>query len=144
VGLVALALSIVFAPSQAGMLRDLHRRAIRDGRLYGDLKRLAQAPVTRAAFAACGPLATADHRPIPYLRYWLGGDPGSVGTVEDRLSPLGRLLVAPRRSKLASGFYGKNFPARAARPPAGWRTLYQDRSYRLYAAPGCPVRRPPS
>jgi hypothetical protein len=67
-----------------------------------------------------------------------------VGTIENRLSPLGRLLVVPRRSRVATSFYGRAFPRRTAQRPPGWRTLYQDRSYRLYAAPGCVVRRPPS
>jgi hypothetical protein len=67
-----------------------------------------------------------------------------VGTIENRLSPLGRLLVVPRRSKVATSFYGPAFPKRTARRPPGWRILYQDRSYRLYAAPACAVRRPPS
>jgi hypothetical protein len=144
VGLVSLALSVVFIPWHAGMLSDLHRHMARNGKLYGDLRQIAQAPVTKAAFEACGPLATADHRPIPYLRWWLGGNPGSVGTIEDRLSPLGRLYLVPRRSKIATSFYGRAFPYARAREPAGWRMLYQDRSYRLYAAPACAVRRPPS
>jgi hypothetical protein len=144
VGMVSLALSVVFIPWHAGMLRDLHKHMARNGKLYGDLEQLARAPVTRAAFTACGPLATADHRPIPYLRFWLGGNPGSVGTIENGLSPLGRLLVVPRRSRIATSFYGRAFPHRTAQRPPGWRTLYQDRSYRLYAAPGCVLRRPPS
>jgi hypothetical protein len=140
-GLVALALSVVYLPWHVAMLRDLRHFTTRDSKLYGDLQRLAEAPETRAAFAACAPLSTADHRPIPYLRYWLGGNPGTVGTPERRLSPLGKLLVVPRRSKVAKGFYGPAFPR--TRPPAGWRVVAQDRSYRLYAAPGC-VTAPPS
>src|SRR4051794_7740241 len=77
-GLVALAASVLFLPWHAVMLRALHRRSVRDGKLYSDLKGVARAPAVKAAFAACGPLSTADHRPIPYLRYWLGGDPGSI------------------------------------------------------------------
>jgi hypothetical protein len=140
-GMVALACSVVYLPWHVALLRDLHRFTARDAKLYGDLQHFARLPATRAAFAACGPLAATDHRPIPYLRYWLGGDPGSVGTIERHLSPLGKLLVVPRRSKIAKGFYGPAFPR--TRPPAGWRVVAADRSYRLYAAPGC-VTAPPS
>jgi hypothetical protein len=140
-GIVALACSVLYLPWHVGLLRDLHRFTTRDAKLYGDLERIARAPATRAAFAACGPLATADHRPIPYLRYWLGGDPGSVGTVERGLTPLRKLLLVPRRSRIARGFYGPAFPH--ARPPAGWRVVASDRSYRLYASPRC-VTAPPS
>jgi hypothetical protein len=142
-GLVALGLSVAFLPWHAGMLRDLHRRSHRDGALYADLKAVAQAPRVKAAFKACAPLSTADHRPIPYLRYWLGGDPGTVGTIEAKASPLGRLLLVPRRSLHAKRFYRENFPARTAKRPAGYRILFQNRTYRVYAAPGC-VTRPPS
>jgi hypothetical protein len=139
--IVALGASLVFLPWHAAMLRDLHRRSHRDGKLYADLKAVAQAPRVRAAFAACAPLSTADHRPIPYLRYWLGGDPGSVGTTEAHTSPLGRLYLVPRRTALPRRFYGVNFPRTAK--PAGYRVLYSNRSYRVYAAPGC-LTRPPS
>jgi hypothetical protein len=64
-----------------------------------------------------------------------------VVTTERRLSPLGKLLLVPRRSKIAKGFYGPAFPT--AGPPAGWRVVAQDRSYRLFAAPSC-VTAPPS
>jgi hypothetical protein len=140
-GMVALACSVLYLPWHVGLLRDLHRFTTRDAKLYADLRQISRAPATRAAFAACGPLATADHRPVPYLRWWLDGTPGSVGTVERRLTPLGRLLLVPRRSKIAKGFYGPAFPK--ARPPAGWRIVASDRSYRLYASPRC-VTAPPS
>ena len=65
---------------------------------------------SRPRSAQCRPLSTADHRPIPFLRYWLGGDPGSVGTTEAHASPLGKLHLVPRRSIPARRFYGQNFP----------------------------------
>jgi hypothetical protein len=104
---------------------------------------VARAPVVRAAFAACGPLTTADHKPIPYLRDWLGGNPGSVRTIENGLGSLGRLLLVPRRSADALAFYGHKFPAHTAQRPAGWRTLERGRDFAVYAAPTC-VTRPPS
>jgi hypothetical protein len=141
VGWLCLAASVVYLPRQAQMLDGLRTRRDRESTFYSDLRSLARARPVVAAFKACPHLSTADHRPIPYLRYWLGGDPGSVGTIEAHASPLGRLLLTPRRSTVAKRFYGKNFPR--TRRPAGYRILFQNRSYRVYAAPGC-LTRPPS
>jgi hypothetical protein len=142
-GVVSLGLSVAFLPWHVDKLRALRDRTIREGRLYGDLEQVARAPVVRAAFAACGPLTTADHKPIPYLRDWLGGNPGSVRTIENGLGSLGRLLLVPRRSADALAFYGHKFPAHTAQRPAGWRTLERGRDFAVYAAPTC-VTRPPS
>jgi hypothetical protein len=77
----------------------------------------------------------AHHRPIPYLRWWLDGDPGTVGTTARGESPLGRLHLAPRATYYARRFYKANLPS--ARRPPGYRLLYENRTWRLYAAPGC-------
>jgi hypothetical protein len=141
-GIVALLLSVAFLPRHADLLSGLERRVELDGALYGDLRDTARAPEVRAAFAACAPLSAADHRPIPYVRDWLGGPPGSVGTVEGDASPLGRLLLVPRRVRLVKRFYRDAFPEVA--PPAGYATLHRNRSWRVYAAPECLRRRPPA
>jgi hypothetical protein len=140
-GMVALALSVAYLPTQADMLSGLHDRIERDGRLYGDLRLVGEAQVVRKAFDACQPLSAADHRPIPYLRYWLDGKPGSVGTVEKRASPLGRVLVLPRPVPRVKAFYRQNFPKFT--PPAAYRPIYANGSWQVLAAPGCgtPVRR---
>ena len=59
----------------------------------------------------------------------------SVGTVEKGASPLGKLLLVPRRSKLANRFYQQNFPTYA--PPASYGKLYENATWRVFAAPGC-------
>ena len=136
-GAVAALASIAFLPKQLDMIESLERRFELDGRLYADLRDVGNAPAVRDAFAACTPLSTADHRPIPYLRWWLDGDPGTVTTIYRRKSPLGRLLLVPRDVANVRRFYRKNFPRRTARRPAGWTTLYRNRSWKVYAAPGC-------
>ena len=73
------------------------------------------------------------------MRYWLDGKPGSVGTVESGASPLGRLLLLPRRTPLARHFYKDKFPT--VTPPAGYRAIYANRSWSVYAAPRC-LKRP--
>ena len=118
------------------MLEGLDRRFELDGRLYADLRDVGDAPAVRAAFGRCAPLSTAEHRPIPYIRWWLDGDPGSVGTIRNGASPLGRLLLVPRDVANVRRFYRENFPRRTARRPPGWRTLYSNRTWKVYAAPG--------
>ena len=39
-----------------------------------------------------------------------------MGTVENNASPLGKLLLVPRRTKLATRFYQENFPTYAPPP----------------------------
>jgi hypothetical protein len=136
-GVLAGALSLAFLPWHAKQIGSLHERLHRDGELYRDLQSIAYAAPVRDAFERCGGRITAaDHRPIPYLRYWLHGDPYSVGTVAQSASPLSDLLLVPRRTRRPRIFYKENFPS-DVRPPAGWRVLEQNRSWRVYASPGC-------
>jgi hypothetical protein len=137
IGAVALLASLVFVPvKQADMIRALDKRFEQDGRLYAALREAGNAPAVRQAFEACGELSTAEHRPIPYIRWWLDGDPGSVGTIRNRTSPLSELLLIPRDVPNVRRFYRTNYPHRTARRPRGWRTLYVNRSWKVYAAPG--------
>jgi len=143
-GLLALALSVAYLPWHVSELRQVERRLDRDGPMYADLQRTGEAPAVRAAFARCAPLTAGDHRPMPFIRFWLGGEPGSVTTVEGGASPLGRMLLLPRRGPTTQRIYNDRagtFPD--VTPPPGWERVHVNRSWRVYAAPGC-VRRPPS
>jgi len=131
----------VFIPKNVTLLRGLHTRVVREGAFYRTLRDVAQAPPVRAAFAACAPLSAPDHRPVPYLRYWLHGDPGSVDTVEKNKALVGRVLVLPRRSPITKRFYGVDYPHVTA--PPGYVQIYANRAWRVLAAPGCPTG-PPS
>jgi hypothetical protein len=134
-GMLALALSVVYLPRHVDMLKGLHDRIERDGRLYSDLRLAARSAPVDAAFAACRPLSAADHRPVPYLRWWLDGKPGSVGTIEKGAAPLGRILVVPRKVPHVKRFYKENFPV--VTPPATYRTVYSNGSWKVLAARGC-------
>jgi hypothetical protein len=135
-GILAAALSVAYLPWHARMLTGLERRIDRDAVFYGDLQRAAQAPAVRAAFAACPDLTAGDHRPMPYARYWLEGAPGTVSTVEGGASPMGRMLLMPVRGPTTRRIYPPEiYPDVAV--PAGWRTVYENRSWRISAAPGC-------
>jgi hypothetical protein len=135
-GMLALIVSVAFLPRHVDMLDGLHKRIERDSRLYADLRLVGEAAPVRKAFDACQPLSVADHRPLPYLRYWLEGDPGSVGTIEKGADPLGRLLVLPRRVPHVRRFYKENFPN--VSPPASYRAIYGNGSWKVFAAKGCP------
>ncbi|MEO8687657.1 MAG: hypothetical protein ABI611_05495 [Solirubrobacteraceae bacterium] len=135
-GVLAAALSLAFLPWHVNMLSDLHDRLVNQGAYYRDLRAVGQAPAVRAALRRCGPLATADHRPIPHLRWWLDSDPGTVAPVTVPAAVRGsRLLLLPRRTRPMRRFYSVNFPT--AKRPTGSRLLYRNASWRVFAASGC-------
>lgn len=138
IGLAALCalVFVAFAPNNVTLLRGLHTRVVREGAYYRSLHAITTSPRVRRAFATCAPLSAADHRPVPYLRFWLRGAPGSVTTIEDQAAPLGRVLVVPRRSAVTKRFYRDAFP-RDPHPPRTYRAIYANRSWRVLAAPGC-------
>ena len=135
VGVVAAALSVAFLPWHVNMLSGLHDRLVNQGAYYRDLREVGRSAAVRAALAACGPIATADHRPIPHLRWWLDSDPGSVVPIADPAARGARVVLLPRRTRPMRRFYGANFPT--ATRPAGSRLLFRDPSWRVFAAPGC-------
>jgi hypothetical protein len=135
-GGLAVVLSVAYIPWHAGKLESVGRRVDVDGMLYADLQRLAESPPVRAAFERCAPLTAADHRPIPFARFWLDGAPGSVRTVENGASPMSKLLLMPRRNRSTGRIYRADaFPQ--VRPPAGYKQIYRNPSWRVFAAPGC-------
>src|SRR5215213_1243435 len=119
-------------------LSVLGDRVTSQGTYYRDLRATGQAPAVRAALGECGPLATADHRPVPHLRWWLGSAPGTVVPAADPAAGGARLLLLPRRTPEMRRFYRKNFPT-ATRPP-GARPLYRNDSWRVLALRGCRPR----
>jgi hypothetical protein len=135
VAAVAVLASIAYLPWHGRQLRSLEARVDRNGALYAGLRELADAPRVRAAMRACGGrIAAADHRPVPYLRYWLGTNPGSVVTVEGGTGGA-RVLVLPR-GRLARAFYKENFPD-DVRVPAGYRPIGRATGWRVVADPAC-------
>jgi hypothetical protein len=134
VGAAALLLSVVYIPWHVDRLRKLERRYASDGPMYADLRATARAPAVRDAVRECGAIVSADHRPVPYLRYWLGTDPGSV-LVRGYTDEPARVVLRPRRSPYTDAFYRDNFPTGG--PPAGTERIYANRSWAVYAVPAC-------
>jgi hypothetical protein len=135
-GIVAALFSVAFLPWHARMLSTVENRIDKDGKLYADLNTAVNDPAVAAAFAACPDLTAGDHRPIPFARFWLGGAPGTVTTVESGASPMGKLLLMPVKGPTTRRIYPPRVFPKVAAPP-GWRTIYENRSWRVTAAPGC-------
>jgi hypothetical protein len=138
VGGLAVALSLAYIPWHAKKLNNVDRRTNVDARMYTKLQNFVETPRVRAAYAQCPSLSLSDHRPLPYVRYWLDAKPGTVTTVESGVSPMGDLLLVPRRTRATRRFFISD--AEIVRPPANYRQFKRTKFWRAFAAPGC---RPP-
>ena len=135
-GAVAALLSVAYLPWHYDKLATVERRIDRDSVFYGDLHKATEAPAVKAAFDRCPDLTAGDHRPMPYARFWLGGAPGTVSTVEGGASPMGKLLLMPVKGPTTRRIYPpKVFPK--FKTPANWKTVYANRSWRVSADPAC-------
>jgi hypothetical protein len=128
--LVAVVVFAAFLPQNVRMLGHQRDVFVRNAKLYADLRDLGQDAGVRALAERCGPLLAADHRPVAHLRYWLDGNPGSVGTVEGS-DVVPRLLLVPKPNKRNLLFFRENFPDVA--PPPGAASAYDNRSWALYS-----------
>ena len=87
-GLAVLAAVVfcIFIPQNVNQI-DYQREVLhRNAKLYADLQDGGGAPVVPPPRQPAAPIFAADHRPMPHLRWWLDGDPGSVATVEGAAS----------------------------------------------------------
>jgi hypothetical protein len=134
VGVVAALLSVVYVPWHLDRLDRLHDRYANDGPMYADIRSAGESPAVRAAVASCGAIQAADHRPVPYLRWWLDTDPGSV-QILGLTGAKPRVVFLPRKTKNVRSFYGSELPD--AKPPAGTRRIYRNHSWDVYALPEC-------
>lgn len=133
-GLAALTAVVfcVFLPQNVNQI-DYQREVFhRNGKLYADLRETGESPIVRRLVKRCGPIFTADHRPEAHLRWWLDSDPESVGTVEGNPGNYSQLLLVPKPNVRNQIFFKENFPK--AQPGPGARSVYDNRSWRLYAA----------
>jgi hypothetical protein len=137
-GVVAALASVVYLPWHVDLLRGLGNRLELQGAYYRELRSVGENPRVRAALDRCGTIATADHRPIPHLRWWLESDPGSVAPVGSPQARGARVILLPRRTRPMRRFYGSQFPR--VRAPAGFAPVYENRAWRVLAARDCAVR----
>ena len=134
-GAVAVALSVAYLPWHEKKLDNVDRRTNVDAKMYGKLQNFVEAPRFRVAFARCPSLTVSDHRPLPYVRFFLDAKPGTVTTVESGASPMGQLLLVPRRTRATRRFFISN--AAVVRPPADYTQFKRTKFWRAFAAPGC-------
>lgn len=140
VGAASIAASLVYAPSSVDQLRSLHWRMERQSVFFSSLEDLATSRRMQRAFAACPSVTAADHRPVPHLRWWLDGAPGTVGTVEGGSAPPGKIHVMPRPTRVPRKYYKSDYPRGKA--PAGYRRIFINRAWRVFVSPECaPPRR---
>ena len=124
----------IFIPQNVNQISNRREVFHRNAKLYADLEQTGRARIVRRFEKRCGPIYAADHRPEAHLRWWLDGDPGSVATVEGHADKDVALLLVPKPNVRNRLFFKENFPK--AGPPDGARSVYDNRSWRLFAT-GC-------
>jgi hypothetical protein len=134
-GAVAALLSVAYLPWHVDRLSALEDRLDFQGAYYRDLRGVGEAAPVRGAVERCGTIGTADHRPMPHLRWWLDADPGTVAPVTAAAGRRARVLLLPRRTRQMRRFYRAQFPR--VRAPAGFGVVYRNASWRVVAARGC-------
>jgi hypothetical protein len=135
-GVLALALSVAYIPSQVDKLRSIKHTMTNEARNYADLRLVGQSPIVRARFRQCGDrISTVGHKAMPDLRWWLNGPPHSIDLVEGSKTKVGPLMVEPRATKQMWAFDRTHFAK--VKPPAGYTRIYRNHSWAVYAAPDC-------
>jgi mannose/fructose/N-acetylgalactosamine-specific phosphotransferase system component IIC len=139
VGVACLAASFAYAPSSYKQLENLEWRTDRQSIFFGSLDELAHSRRVTKAFARCPDLTAADHRPVPHLRFWLDGDPGTVSTIEGDERRPGLIHVVPRPTRVPRNYYKSDYPKSDA--PPGYQRIYINRAWRVFTTPECNPKR---
>ncbi len=136
VGLATLALSVVFLPWHVSLVDEMQKKVSNYGTIQKGLEDVADAPAFVKAYAACGRVSTTDHRPVPALRYYVGGPPGSVQSAAATGYPWAQIAVYPRTLDDARKFYNR-IPDMT--PPAHmrYRKILVTDYWVLYVTPEC-------
>jgi hypothetical protein len=134
IGLVSLALSVVFIPWNVDLMRTVRHKVTNSREIQTDLRDVADSPVVRAYYARCGRISTFDHPEVPPLRYYLGGPPGSVMDEKDPKHPLAQTLLMPIDDSVSNRYYQGKPPLIV---PRGYVEVFRSTYWRLMASPGC-------
>lgn len=140
VGWSSLALSILFIPWFVPIARDTARKIHNYQSIQGDLRAVAGHETVEKFNRLCGRISTTDHRPVPALRYELGGPPGSVQTVGNPETPLAALALYPASQDIVDRFYSQKKPDLT--PPHDstgrkYEAVFRSWAWKLYASPEC-------
>ncbi len=136
IGIFSLSLSLLFIPWHATLVDEMQRKISNYGTIQKDLEDVADAPAVRRAYAACGRISTTDHRPVPALRFYVGGPPGSVQSAAAPGYPWAEIAVFPRTVDVARKFYNR---VPDLTPPASKRytPILTTDYWVVYATPQC-------
>jgi hypothetical protein len=131
-GLVTVALLLLFAPSQANRIDDLHDSIEAQAEITDDLHDLAD----EDAFPEdCAPVVVPNSRPIPNLALWLDRAPKEFRTPAEGKQPRRGIILLPANSNVEKRFLlDKNDPgASDLRRLPGFQRQAANRSWRVYA-----------
>ncbi|MCW2957869.1 MAG: hypothetical protein JWP18_672 [Solirubrobacterales bacterium] len=134
IGLVSLALSVLFVPWHLDLVDTVRAKVRNSGTIQRDLKTVADSAVVRDFYARCGRISTFDHPEVPPLRYYLDAPPGAVMDVKDPDHPLAQTLLMPIDDTVSNRYYGGKPPLTV---PRGFAEVYRSDSWRLMASPAC-------
>jgi hypothetical protein len=134
IGLVSLALSVLFIPFHVELVDTVRAKVDNSGSIQRDLKVVADSRVVRDYYARCGRISTFDHPEVPPLRYYLGAPPGAVMDVKDPDHPLAQTLLMPVDDSVSNRYYGGKPPLVV---PRGYTEVYRSTSWRLMASAPC-------
>lgn len=134
IGLLSLALSVLFVPFHVDLVDTVRAKVRNSGSIQRDLKEIAQSATVREHYARCGRISTFDHPEVPPLRYYLGAPPGAVMDVKDPDHPLAQTLLMPVDDSVSARYYGGRPPLVV---PAGYTEVHRSAFWRLMASPRC-------
>jgi 4-amino-4-deoxy-L-arabinose transferase-like glycosyltransferase len=139
VGLATLALSVVFLPWHITLVDDMRQKISNYGTIQKDLETVADAPVFRRAYAECGRVSTTDHRPVPAMRFYVGGPPGSVQSSAAPGYPWAQIAIYPRTLDVARKFYNR-IPDMTPPPRMRYQRVLTTDHWVLYVTPECAAK----
>jgi hypothetical protein len=129
-GAATIAALVVFIPAQVSRIGDL-RDALRiqDG-IQDDLHALTPQ-------LHCLPATVPNHRPVPLLALWLDVDPTRIAVAQERTPTTGSYVV-PSSPRVARQYIldPRDVNPRIPPPPAGFRLVRANGSWRLFARCG--------
>lgn len=138
IGVFSLALSLAYLPWHWALVDETQRKIDNYGTIQKDLEDVADSAAFRAHYEACGRLSTTDHRPVPALRHYVGGPPGSVQSAGAPGYPWAEIAIFPRTTDVARKFYNR-IPKLT--PPASKRytRILTTDYWVVYTTPECKV-----
>ncbi len=140
VGAVVIALLVAFIPAQYSRLSKLRATTISRGQMSEDIRGLTEQKDAKSYLGTCRPIYTPNHRPVPMMRYWLEAPANAVISAQTLDGPpqKGVMLAANtpqvRRLFVLDPRDRENLNVRV---PEGFRKVAKNRSWALYASPGC-------